>query len=164
MTESQLGPQAIAYLCHKLDTCFFIHDDKHGSTAVNIDGGIPAVRVPTYVSEPQPDHHCLGAESAVLSINLAEPAFYFHPSGTSSGLPSPISQSHAVVKPLPHFQESNQPATFSTTLLYYGGLADSLRAWTSGAMIWCFPENECPLMARNITHAVNSARQKTVCL
>ncbi|KAJ5483102.1 hypothetical protein N7539_006548 [Penicillium diatomitis] len=100
--------------------------------------------------------------SADSKSGLAEPAFYFHTSGTSTGLPSPIPQSHSMIKALPCFQKNNQTATFSTTPLYHGGLADCLRAWTSGAMMWCFPEGKFPLTAGNIVQVVNYAREADV--
>lgn len=85
--------------------------------------------------------------------------YFFHTSGTSSGLPKPIAQSHAgVVGALPCFEDGERAATFSTTPLYHGGLADCLRAWTSGAMIWFFPEGLGPMTAASLIGAVASAR------
>lgn len=76
-------------------------------------------------------------------------AYVFHTSGTSSGSPKPIFQRHqAAVGVLPHL--SNQGATFTTTPLYHGGIADCFRTWTSGAAIWCFPEGIMPITATNI--------------
>ena len=125
--------------------------------------GIKVVRIPSYPSESNGDDSGVSeTPSMTASISegdkLAEPAFYFHTSGTSTGLPSPIPQSHAIVAALPCFESKNQTATFSTTPLYHGGLADCLRAWTSGAMMWCFPEGQFPLTARNVVRAVEFAR------
>lgn len=64
-----------------------------------------------------------------------------------------------MVKALPCFSNKDEPATFSTTPLYHGGLADCLRAWTSGAMLWCFPEGKCPLTARNVVNTLEWARR-----
>ncbi|RSM03617.1 hypothetical protein CDV31_010414 [Fusarium ambrosium] len=88
-------------------------------------------------------------------------AYIFHTSGTSSGLPKPIPQSQfGVVGALPVFPGQNKPATFSTTPLYHGGLADCMRAWTSGAMIWFFPDGQAPITGANILKAIDFARNK----
>ncbi|KAL2672665.1 hypothetical protein Neosp_013379 [[Neocosmospora] mangrovei] len=67
---------------------------------------------------------------------------------------------HTSVGALPAFPGQNKPATFSTTPLYHGGLADCMRAWTSGAMIWFFPEGQAPITAANVLKAINFARNK----
>ncbi|EEU41683.1 uncharacterized protein NECHADRAFT_54322 [Fusarium vanettenii 77-13-4] len=95
------------------------------------------------------------------STKVPDIAYIFHTSGTSSGLPKPIPQSQlGVVGVLPVFPGENKPATFSTTPLYHGGLADCMRAWTSGAMIWLFPEGQAPITGANILKAINFARNK----
>ena len=77
-------------------------------------------------------------------------AFIFHTSGTSTGLPKPITQSHrAVVGVLPVLN-GQQCATFTTTPLYHGGISDCFRAWTSRAPIWLFPAADVPITAHNI--------------
>ena len=77
-------------------------------------------------------------------------AYLHHTSGTSTGLPKPIPQSHrAAVGVLPCL-DGSQEATFTTTPLYHGGIADCFRAWTSGALIWLFPGKEVPITADNI--------------
>ena len=67
-------------------------------------------------------------------------AYFFHTSGTSSGLPKPIPQSHnAAVGVHPSVDNGRDVSTFSTTPLYHGGIADVFRAWTSDALIWLYP-------------------------
>lgn len=56
------------------------------------------------------------------------------------------------------FPGKNKPATFSTTPLYHGGFPDCLRAWTSGASIWFFPEGQAPITGANIIRAIEFAR------
>jgi thioester reductase-like protein len=56
------------------------------------------------------------------------------------------------------FPGENKPATFSTTPLYHGGFPDCLRAWTSGAAIWFFPEGHAPITGANIIRAIDFAR------
>lgn len=77
-------------------------------------------------------------------------AYLHHTSGTSTGLPKSIPQTHrAAVGVLPCLDGSRE-ATFTTTPLYHGGIADCFRAWTSGALIWLFPGKEVPITADNI--------------
>jgi len=88
-------------------------------------------------------------------------AYLHHTSGTSTGLPKPIPQSHrAAVGVLPCLNGS-QEATFTTTPLYHGGIADCFRAWTSGAMIWLFPGKEVPITADNILKSLTCADLST---
>ncbi|UNI15303.1 putative NRPS-like protein biosynthetic cluster [Purpureocillium takamizusanense] len=158
----QLEPRAIKHLCHQLDARILVRDDLHEATAAKIgSSGIEVLGVPPY--HPNGYSSSSGVSPMMQSAALAEPAFYFHTSGTSSGLASPVPQRHSMAGALPRLHEpACQSATFSTTPLYHGGLADCLRAWASGAMIWLFPDGECPLTARNITQAVDSARRKSV--
>lgn len=84
-------------------------------------------------------------------------AYIHHTSGTSSGLPKPIPQTHrGGVGVLPSFDGSDA-ASFTTTPLYHGGVADCLRAWTSGAMIWLFPGDACPITTKNILSCMHVA-------
>lgn len=84
-------------------------------------------------------------------------AFIFHTSGTSTGLPKPIPQSHwAAFGVLPSLNGSDA-ATFTSTPLYHGGIADCFRAWTSGATIWLFPGADAPITSRNILSCIKVA-------
>ena len=85
-------------------------------------------------------------------------AYLHHTSGTSSGLPKPIPQTHrAAVGVLPTLSSGSAIATFTTTPLYHGGVADCFRAWTSGAMIWLFPGADLPITASNICNSLDCA-------
>jgi acyl-coenzyme A synthetase/AMP-(fatty) acid ligase len=86
-------------------------------------------------------------------------AYIHHTSGTSSGLPKPIPQTHrAAIGVLPSL-DGHREAAFTTTPLYHGGVADCFRAWTSDAMAWLFPAMELPITSVNIqkclSHAAN---------
>lgn len=96
------------------------------------------------------------------SAQLAnDTAFLFHTSGTSSGLPKPIPQTHhGAVGVLPCLPNGHEKATFTTTPLYHGGIADCFRAWTSGALIWLFPGKEIPITASNILRCFGCARRE----
>ena len=90
-------------------------------------------------------------EFASRPISEGDVAYLHHTSGTSTGLPKPIPQSHrAAIGVLPRFSNGYEKATFSTTPLYHGGIADCFRAWTSGAMIWLFPGADVPITATNV--------------
>ena len=96
------------------------------------------------------DHH---------HINETDVAYLHHTSGTSTGVPKPIPQSHrAAIGVLPVFDDRHEKASFSTTPLYHGGVADCFRAWTSGALIWLFPGNEVPITAANILKCLETTR------
>jgi acyl-coenzyme A synthetase/AMP-(fatty) acid ligase len=87
-------------------------------------------------------------------------AYIHHTSGTSSGLPKPIPQTHrGGVGVFPSFDGANS-ATFTTTPLYHGGVADCFRAWTSGAMIWLFPGDRCPITTKNILSCIDVSERE----
>lgn len=90
------------------------------------------------------------ASKPLWDVVETDVAYLHHTSGTSTGLPKPIPQSHrAAIGVLPCLDGSRE-ATFTTTPLYHGGIADCFRAWTSGALIWLFPGKEVPITADNI--------------
>lgn len=85
-------------------------------------------------------------------------AYVHHSSGTSSGLPKPVPQTHHnAAATLPHFRDGSSSASFTTTPLYHGGVVDCLRAWASGAMIWLFPGGDLPITATNILRSFDCA-------
>ena len=90
-------------------------------------------------------------------IHETDTAFWHHTSGTSTGLPKPIAQSHqGAVGSLPRL-EGRGAATFTTTPLYHGGIADCFRAWTSNALIWLFPGKDVPITSTNILKSLGVA-------
>ncbi|KAF9692411.1 hypothetical protein EKO04_009478 [Ascochyta lentis] len=92
------------------------------------------------------------------SLDETTVAYLHHTSGTSSGLPKPMPQSHrAGLGVLPHLPRIPVKATFTTTPLYHGGIADLFRAWTSNALIWLFPGKDVPITARNICKSLGVA-------
>ncbi|KAL1613775.1 putative NRPS-like protein biosynthetic cluster [Diplodia seriata] len=94
-------------------------------------------------------------------IQQTDIAFLFHTSGTSSGLPKPIPQTHrgaacALPQALPGAGRDGA-ATFTTTPLYHGGIADCFRAWTAGAPAWLFPAHALPVTAANVCACLDAA-------
>ncbi|KAL8948748.1 MAG: hypothetical protein Q9222_005087 [Ikaeria aurantiellina] len=100
------------------------------------------------------------SSSAAPATSASEIAYFFHTSGTSSGLPKPISQDHhGAIGVLPCLQNGHEKATFTTTPLYHGGIADCFRAWTSGAMIWLFPGKDIPITSSNVLRCLECAER-----
>lgn len=89
-------------------------------------------------------------------------AYIHHTSGTSSGLPKPILQTHAAASLLlPYLPPRPAVSELTTTPLYHGGLADLMRALASCSMIWLFPPT-VPVTAGNIVKALATANQALV--
>ena len=87
-------------------------------------------------------------------------AYLHHTSGTSTGLPKPIAQTHrAGIGVLPCLPNGSEKATFTTTPLFHGGIADCFRAWTSDSMIWLFPGKVVPITAGNVLKSVNCTKR-----
>lgn len=131
-------------------------DGRNYDTAKKLKDGILAINISNIL-------YNLKADSSPTSIpstsKTGDVAYLFHTSGTSSGLPKPIPQiHHAAVSVLPRLPGGGDHSTFSTTPLYHGGIADCLRAWTSGATIHLFPGTH-PITAANIHRFVDRANQ-----
>ena len=100
-------------------------------------------------------------EFPIRLVSESDIAYLHHTSGTSTGLPKPIPQSHrAAIGVLPRLGGGHNKATFTTTPLYHGGIADCFRAWTSGAMIWLFPGADVPITASNVIKCLNLPRRR----
>lgn len=165
----QCQPAAIQSLCEQCEVDLLLYDDVYAEQAREaaslttqsgnrslIAKSLPfnesssvadlAARRPSFVPSPQPPVH----EDDV--------AYLHHTSGTSSGTPKPIPQPHrAGVGVLPSFASGKDNATFTTTPLYHGGIADLFRAWTSGALIWLFPGKSVPITATNVVKCLDIA-------
>ncbi len=98
--------------------------------------------------------------TSALGVKESDVAYLHHTSGTSTGLPKPIPQSHrAAIGVLPCLENGHDRSTFTTTPLYHGGIADCFRAWTSNAMIWLFPGKEVPITAQNVLKSLDCAER-----
>ena len=101
-----------------------------------------------------------GAPLAIRPVSNSDVAYLHHTSGTSTGLPKPIPQTHhGAVGVLPTFDSGYETVTFTTTPLYHGGVADCFRAWTSSAMIWLFPGADAPITSSNVLKSLECARR-----
>ncbi|KAJ4317875.1 hypothetical protein N0V94_004705 [Neodidymelliopsis sp. IMI 364377] len=164
----QCQPAAILHLCKECEASVFLYDFSHAERAEQTASLAKEQDVASFDARLLP----LGKEediyqaiketvgSTFVTPNLEETAvaYLHHTSGTSSGLPKPIPQSHrAGLGVLPHLPRIPVKATFTTTPLYHGGIADLFRAWTSNALIWLFPGKDVPITARNICSSLDVA-------
>lgn len=163
----QLAATAVAHLCRICEVGTLFTDEKHEGLAEEAcrqaqgsqPSGLRKILMPF-----TDDQEVFNLIEQDLTQEPLEPAiaedsiaYLHHTSGTSSGLPKPIPQTHhGAVAVLPALNGKNQ-ATFTTTPLYHGGPADIFRAWTSNAMIWLFPSKDIPITANNIKKCLESA-------
>ncbi|TKA76412.1 hypothetical protein B0A49_05399, partial [Cryomyces minteri] len=172
----QCQPVAIAHLCKACNVNYLFYDGDYGDGAYEqqaeqakhlmaADGfeNFTTTITPFCRSEDKDVVGCIrrpphGITSKSLGIEETSVAYLHHTSGTSTGLPKPIPQTHrAAIGVLPGFPDGHERACFTTTPLYHGGIADLFRAWTSGAMIWLFPGREIPITASNIIRCLDVA-------
>ena len=122
------------------------------------DSSLELIALPK--TEVEKDVTVPGAPLAIRPVSEMDVAYLHHTSGTSTGLPKPIPQTHhGAVGVLPTFDSGYETATFTTTPLYHGGVADCFRAWTSGAMIWLFPGADAPITSSNVLRSLECARR-----
>ncbi|KAH7077084.1 male sterility protein-domain-containing protein [Paraphoma chrysanthemicola] len=164
----QCQPAAILHLCKSCDVTVLLYDRAHAERAQQTEALAKEREESDFKSQVLP----LWSDEDVFEV-IREPvepvespqleetaiAYLHHTSGTSSGLPKPIPQSHrAAIGVLPHLPKIPGIASFTTTPLYHGGIADLFRAWTSNSMIWLFPGKDVPITARNICYCLDSAK------
>ncbi|CAD0111930.1 unnamed protein product [Aureobasidium uvarum] len=165
----QCQPAAIAHLCKACQTTVIFHDETYADQsgeAANIaqDNGekLNAIELPFSKDQSLSDIMAQEATGSTTFPDVKETdvAYLHHTSGTSSGVPKPIPQTHrAGAGVLPSFPDGKQSATFTTTPLYHGGVADAFRAWTSGALIWLFPGKGIPITAANVIKCLSAAEK-----
>ncbi|KAH8731345.1 male sterility protein-domain-containing protein [Phaeosphaeriaceae sp. PMI808] len=164
----QCQPAAILHLCKACEVYVLLHDYGHVGRAQKTEvlareQGLSSFQTQLLPLQNSEDIFEAIQESTELDLDITHVdettiAYLHHTSGTSSGLPKPIPQSHrATIGVLPHLPTIPSIATFTTTPLYHGGIADLFRCWTSNSMVWIFPGNEVPITARNICHCLNVA-------
>lgn len=165
----QCQPSAIAHLCKACQTTVIFHDDTYSSQcgeaveASSNDGGqLNAIQLPFVKNQSLADIMAHGSTELknVPEVKASDVAYLHHTSGTSSGVPKPIPQTHrAGAGVLPSLPDGKECATFTTTPLYHGGVADAFRAWTSGALIWLFPGKGVPITAANVIKCLGAAER-----
>lgn len=154
----------IASLCKSCNVSYLFHADSLEKLAKDAacedDANITPISVPWQEKSSFLISRLRGASSRYETPkrDRNDVAFIFHTSGSSTGMPKPIPQSHhAAVGVLPCL-DGSKSATFTTTPLYHGGIADCFRAWTSNAMIWLFPALYMPITAENIVRCLSTAK------
>ena len=164
----QCQPTAIVQLCRLCKVSTLLHDTSHQERALKSEELAKEEGVSNFIARLIPIqqgedisntiHESNEIDMVVTQVNEMTVAYFHHTSGTSSGLPKPIPQSHhGAVGVLPHLPMNPTVASFSTTPLYHGGIADLFRCWTSNALIWLFPGRDVPITARNICNCLNVA-------
>lgn len=158
----ECSPAGVAHLCRECDVSILITDEQQEKLGRSAEQ--ESDRCLTWVKQPFWGQDIFCALKSTKGHTDASPihdpsstAYFHHTSGTSSGKPKPIPQSHhGSVGVLPTLNGQSE-ATFTTTPLYHGGPADTFRAWTSNAMIWLFPSKHVPITARNIIGCLECA-------
>lgn len=167
-SRPQCQPEAIAHLCSSCHVDTIIHDEVYSdlarASAESASGSLKASLIPWQASKTAITDIVTSSSSDIAVASLYSTgsksvAYIHHTSGTSTGLPKPIPQTHhAGVGVLPCLTRSSK-ATFTTTPLYHGGVADCFRAWTSGDLIWLFPGGKLPITERNIISSLEAAAE-----
>ncbi|KAM3424878.1 hypothetical protein BST61_g6854 [Cercospora zeina] len=156
----QCSPSAIAGLCEQCNVTKLFHDDAYAELAhKSKDGKVTAHQLPFSAHETPFELAQRPLESPVPDSGAGrdDTAYLHHSSGTSSSVPKPIPQTHHGGAGVYARFDGTKHATFTTTPLYHGGIADSFRAWTSRALIWLFPGKDLPITASNIIKCLEVA-------
>ncbi|KAI1850510.1 hypothetical protein JX265_013402 [Neoarthrinium moseri] len=150
----QLSALAIEHLCHSATVKSIFAGRSETKLASQMPNKISIKPIPNYYYNSSKSY-----PPGDINIAVSQLAYLRHTSGTTSGLPKPIQQTNwGAVGALPRLTGDFKIATFSTTPLYHGGLADCFRAWTSDAMVWFFPEGLVPITAKSVVSAIEHAR------
>lgn len=167
----QCSPSAISHLCNTCSVSVLLYDEHHKVLASKGCSEAQQQQAPNLKAFRLPfssdaDVFSMVAtvdETSILASNPAdtEVAYLHHTSGTSTGLPKPIPQTHhGGLGVLPRL-DGTRHATFTTTPLYHGGVADLFRAWTSNALVWLFPGSDLPITASNIIKCLDVADESS---
>ncbi|OJD35009.1 acetyl-synthetase-like protein [Diplodia corticola] len=183
----QCQPPAIAHLLRSCHASILFHDPSLATLAANaasettgnlctipLSSAVVPADLSSLLSTTPPPALNLHARPPPTHPRTDDVAFLFHTSGTSSGLPKPIPQTHrGAVCALPQRGQLPRPiatdatdgggdgATFTTTPLYHGGIADCFRAWAAAAPVWLFPAHALPITAANVCACLDAAAAET---
>ena len=166
----QCRAQAINALCEQCESALLFYDDSYAEQAqesaqlaASEGGRLRVEKLPMERSEHLEELLSQQSESIhrpAPPVQATEIAYFHHTSGTSSGIPKPVPQPHnAAVGVQPAFPDGRNAATFTTTPLFHGGIADLFRAWTSSALIWLFPGKSVPITASSIVNCLDVANR-----
>jgi acyl-coenzyme A synthetase/AMP-(fatty) acid ligase len=165
----QCQPAAVLHLCKSRETSVLLYDNAHSERARQTEtlankesaGSLKIQLLPLQDGEDVFEVIKTPVDSTfdIAIVDDTTTAYLHHTSGTSSGLPKPIPQSHrGAIGVLPYLPKIPGIASFTTTPLYHGGIADLFRSWTSNSMIWLFPGKNVPITALNICQCLDVAK------
>lgn len=152
----QCQPEAIAHLCISCEVSTLFYDQIYQDLALSTTKSssslkahlLPWQKSKTSLSSLISKSPLTLSQTHVHKSSSQSVAYIHHTSGTSTGLPKPIPQTHhAAVGVLP-LLTGLSTATFTTTPLYHGGIVNCFRPWTSNALIWLFPGGCVPITAQ----------------
>lgn len=159
-----LRSTAVAHLCEECNAKRLVYDPfcqklaQSAQAACNHTLNTYSLPTPAAFQNPDPNHGS-PVEPFVWPVTELDVAYYHHTSGTSGGLPKLLPVTHRMaIAVLPH-QTSNPcvEATFSTTPIYHGGVADCFRSWSASAMIWLYP-GEIAMTAKVLQSCIAGAQ------
>ena len=168
----QCSSEATARLCVACNVRVIFHDESYRQLVEDAASREPDEQDrKSFTTSSLP----IGADQTVLDLLQTEPssklsranvsdtdiAYLHHTSGTSTGVPTPIPQTHhGAIGVLPQL-DGCEYAMFTTTPMYHGGPADLFRAWSSNAMMWLFPGGQIPITATNVVKCIDVAADAT---
>ena len=163
----QCSPSATSHLCSECKVSVLLYDEQHEDLVSKSCSEPQHQEAPKLRAFRLPFPSDTDVFSTVGVVNEApvltshptntEVAYLHHTSGTSTGQPKPIPQTHhGGLGVLPRL-DGRGHATFTTTPLYHGGVADLFRAWTSNALLWLFPGKDMPITALNVIRCLDVA-------
>lgn len=165
LVAPQCSPNAVVELCRQCGCERLMYDEMYkdlamASKAAGNGHKIKLVPLPfkdeeVFSTTRRPAQFSRKAEN----VKSTDIAYLHHTSGTSTGIPKPIPQTHHGGAGVYTTFEGSHQATFTTTPLYHGGIADLFRAWTSHALIWLFPGKEAPITASNVVRCLEATEK-----
>ena len=182
----QCSPSGISHLLGASSSTHLIYHSMYAElarSAKELNPTIPLVELPALPAY-QMDKSDSVAQSMLDATELVQPemvSHVFHTSGTS-GTPKPIPQTHIATvsvlprRALPSYLSTSslngdevptvppEPAAFTTTPLFHGGVSDLLRAWMARSMIYFFPTSSTPITSHNVVQAVEICRHSPLSL
>ena len=164
LVAPQCSASSVAHLCDSCEVTLLFRDDQYeklareAQQAVRDGGRVIEIKDLPVAGRDDLSRIINGPPTPGITaarVTDSDVAYLHHTSGTSSGIPKPIPQTHrAGLGVLPRL-EGSQEATFTTTPLYHGGIADMFRSWSSDAMIWLFPGKDAPITAKNVVRCLD---------
>ncbi|KAL7419511.1 hypothetical protein Q5752_005422 [Cryptotrichosporon argae] len=157
----QYSPSAIAGLLQSTASSTLVYHRKYAALAEDARTlqQTTTIELPT-AAPPTPSSSFLPSPADPSSVSHV-----FHTSGTS-GNPKPVPHKHdksVCILPrrdLPSYLGASsaypppEPAAFTTTPLFHGGVSDLLRAWMARGMLYFYPTSTVPVTARHVVDAV----------